>query len=62
MKILIKNGYIIDMVEKKDKVEIKDILIENERIKKVDKNIEEEVDKVINATRKSSYARINKWT
>lgn len=45
MKILIKNGRIID----KYTDTYSDLLLENEIIKKIDKNIEEVVDKVIDA-------------
>ena len=53
MKILIKNCNLISMSEKRDKLEKNiDILIENDSIIKIDKNIKEDVDKVIDASNK----------
>lgn len=50
MKILIKDGIVIDMVNKKP--EIKDILISEDRIEKIGYKIEENADKIINAENK----------
>lgn len=52
-KILIKNGNLISMCKNKERIinEI-DILINNNLIEKVEKNIEEEADKIIDATGK----------
>ena len=48
MKILLKNGNVIDY---KNKINDKyDILIENDKIAKIEKNIEENVDKIIDCT------------
>ena len=48
MKILLKNGNLIDY---KNKINDKyDILIENDKIAKIEKNIEENVDKIIDCT------------
>ena len=48
MKILLKNGNLIDY---KNKINDKyDILIENDKIVKIEKNIEENVDKIIDCT------------
>ena len=53
MRILIKNANLISMDYKRAKIEEGiDILIEDEVIKKIDRNIEEAVDKVIDVTRK----------
>ena len=49
MRILIKNGYVVSMVSDIKKA---DILIEDDRIKKIG-IINEEVDKVIDATNKA---------
>lgn len=48
-KILIKNGFVVD-VENKENTSVKDILIENDTIVKIDKNIEEKNCKIINAS------------
>lgn len=50
MKILIKNGRVIDPANNVD--EVCDILVENSKISKVAKNIKTEVDNVIDATDK----------
>ena len=50
MKILIKNGLVLDMI---NEPETKDILIENDKITKVEVNINEEVDKQIDASGKA---------
>lgn len=53
MKILIKNANLISMDVKRPQIEKEiDILVENTKIKKIDKVIEEEVDKVIDAKEK----------
>lgn len=53
MKILIKNCDLISMDEKREKIENEiDILIEENKVKKIAKNIQEEVDKVIEGTGK----------
>ena len=49
MEILLKGGTVIDY--KTNTFEEKDILIENEKIKKISKNITENVDKVINCSK-----------
>lgn len=48
MKILIKNGHVIDPLFKKD--EVLDVLIEDNKISKIGKNMDVEADKVIEAT------------
>lgn len=53
MKILIKNANLISMSSKRPKLEEGiDILVEDNKIAKIDKNIKEEVDKTIDATNK----------
>jgi 5-methylthioadenosine/S-adenosylhomocysteine deaminase len=53
MKILIKNCNLISMSEHREKYEKNiDILIEDNKIKKIEKNIDEEADKIINASGK----------
>ena len=53
MKILIKNCNLISMSEHREKYEPNiDILIEGNKIKKIEKNINEEADKIINASGK----------
>lgn len=53
MKILIKNCNLISMSEKRQRYEEKiDILIEDKKIIKIQKNIKENADKVIDATNK----------
>lgn len=53
MDILIKNCTLISMSSKREKLEENvDILIKNGKIEKIDKNIEEKVEKVIDATGK----------
>lgn len=60
MKILIKNANLISMAENMEKVTFNiDILIQDDKIIKIEKNIQEKVDKQIDATRKSSVTRIN---
>lgn len=49
MEVLLKGGTVIDY--KTNTFEEKDILIENEKIKKISKNITENVDKVINCSK-----------
>ncbi len=50
MKILIKNCNLISVSSKRDKYEENmDILIEDDKIRKIEKNIEEDCDKTINA-------------
>lgn len=50
MKILIKNANLISMSEKRKKYEENiDILIENNKIAKIEKNIKEEANKIIDA-------------
>lgn len=48
--ILIKNGYFID-VNNKEKSGIKDIFIQDDIIKKISDNIEEDADKIIDANK-----------
>ena len=50
MKILIKNSLVIDMEDKKPYVA--DVLIENDKIKLIEKEINEMVDKVIDGSNK----------
>ena len=53
MKILIKNGTVISMdLNKKEKYEVTDILIDGDAIVKIEKNINDSVDKVIDAAGK----------
>lgn len=53
MKILIKNCNLISMSEKREKYEPNmDILIEDNKIKRIEKNINEDCEKVINASEK----------
>lgn len=53
MNILIKNCNLISMSDKREKLEKNlDILIRDEKISKIDRNIQERVDKVINANGK----------
>ncbi len=53
MKILIKNANLISMDPKKEKLQKDiDILIENNKIKKIEKNIQEEADKIIDSKNK----------
>ena len=53
MKILIKNCNLISMSENREKYEENiDILIEDKKIIKIEKNIDEKVDKIIDATNK----------
>ena len=60
MKILIKNANLISMTENMEKVTFNiDILIQDDKIIKIEKNIQEKVDKQIDATRKSSVTRID---
>lgn len=64
MNICIKNGTLISMSEKAPQVEYnKDILIENGKIVKIGENLKAEYgNDVINATRKSCYARPYKYS
>lgn len=60
MKILIKNANLISMAENMEKVTFNiDILIQDDKIIKIKKNIQEIVDKQIDATRKSGITRFN---
>lgn len=60
MKILIKNANLISMTENMEKVTFNiDILIQDDKIVKIKKNIQEIVDKQIDATRKSGITRFN---
>lgn len=53
MKILIKNANLISMSSKRSQIEEKmDILIEDNKIAKIDSNIQQEVQKIIDATGK----------
>ena len=53
MKILIKNCNLISMSENREKYEENtDILIEDKNVVKIEKNIDEKVDKIIDATNK----------
>ena len=67
--ILIKNATLISMSEKEEKIqENMNILIDKNEIVKIFKNDESEnineneFDKIIDATRENSYARINKYS
>lgn len=52
MRILIKNANVISMNEKRPRLEENtDILIEEDMIKKIGKEIEDEADQVIDASR-----------
>lgn len=58
MDILIKNATLISMEEHREKLEENiDILIRNKKVARIDRNIEEKVDKIIDASRKSCNAR-----
>lgn len=60
MKILIKNANLISMSEKMEKILLNtDILIQGDKITKIEKNIQEIVDKQIDAARKSGVTRFN---
>ena len=48
MKLLLKNGTIINYANKFQ--EVADLLIENEKIKKIEKNIDETADRIIDCT------------
>ena len=50
MKILIKNSLVVDM--ENEEPYISDVLVENDKITKIEKNITEQVDKVIDGTNK----------
>lgn len=53
MKLLMKNATLISMSEKREKIEEAiDIKIENSNITEISKNLEEDVDKIIDATGK----------
>ena len=56
MRILIKNGYVVSMVSEITKA---DVLIEDDRIAYIGNGDENTVDKVIDASRQSRYARIH---
>lgn len=63
MKILIRNANLIPMSENREKmISNIDILIENDKIVKIEKEIKEEANKQIDATRQDSITRINKCT
>ena len=49
MKTLITNGLILDMVGEEPNIKKADILIENNKILKIEKDITDEYDKKINA-------------
>ena len=60
MRILIKNCTLVSMSKEKPEYEKNmDILIENENISKIAKNISEKVDRIIDAKRKRSNARFS---
>ena len=50
MKILIKNSLVVDM--ENEEPYISDVLVENDKITKIEKNITEQVDKIIDGTNK----------
>lgn len=56
MKLLIKNGRVIDPATKTDAVS--DVLVEEWQIVKVDKSIQEKADKTIRCKRLFCYAGI----
>lgn len=63
MSLLIKNANLISMSKNRPKIEENmDIFIEENKIKKIAQNIELIADEVIDAKRKSSYARTYKHT
>lgn len=49
MRLLIKNGNLVTQNKKREILYKTDLLIEDEKIKKIDKNIKEKVDKIIDA-------------
>ena len=51
-KILIKNGFVVDMINQSQEIVKKDILIENDKIVKIDKDIKLKAEKVIDANQK----------
>lgn len=51
MKLLIKNGYVVDMTDKKE-INVKDILVEDDKIVKIEENISDEAEKAIDASGK----------
>lgn len=53
MRILIKNGIVLDMSTNEPNAEVKDILIQDDIIIKVEKNIREYVNKIIDAEQKA---------
>ena len=52
MKTLITNGLILDMVGEEPNIKKADILIENNKILKIEKDITDEYDKKINGKEK----------
>ncbi len=63
LSLLIKNANLISMSKNRPKIEENmDIFIEENKIKKIAQNLELIADEVIDAKRKSSYARTYKHT
>lgn len=63
MKILIKNAIVIPMNNTKEKILYGvDIFIQDDKIIKIEKDIRENADKSIDATRKNSIAWTNQCT
>ena len=53
MRILIKNGIVLDMSTNEPNAEVKDILIQDDKIIKIEKDIQEDVNKIIDAEGKA---------
>lgn len=62
MSILIKNGTILDMVGDKPTYQNKDILICKNKIEKIQENINEQANQIIDAKDLLIMPRINKYT
>ena len=64
MKYIIKNATLISMSENREKIEENiDIKIDKNKITKIGKNLKiDDLDKIIDASRKNSYARTNQYT
>ena len=52
MKILIKNAKVLDMVGNEPNIRVLDVLIDNNIISRIDVNITDNADKVIDASNK----------
>ena len=55
MKILIKNAYVLDMVDDLPNIKKLDVLIKDDLIDKIDLEINEEVDEIIDAKNKDTH-------